>query len=44
MTECALNIFTAWVWLGLGVAVGMVLFSILSLVNRGDSEGERNGF
>lgn len=29
-----MNILTCWLFLGLGVAVGMVLFSILSLVRK----------
>ena len=35
MNECGdLSIFTGWLFLGLGVLFGMVLFSILSLVRK----------
>lgn len=35
MAECGdLNIVTGWLFLGLGVLFGMVLFSILSLVRK----------
>lgn len=33
-TECGLGIFTAWLWLGLGVLFGMFLMALMTMARE----------